>query len=62
MTKITLENEFGVYTIESKNDCETFIDYWGNLVRPLLIASGFPESLVDDCHNDTVRSLADDNV
>ena len=40
MTKITLENEFGVYTIESKNDCETFIDYWENLVRPLLIASG----------------------
>ena len=47
MNKITFENEYGIYTIESKQDFDHMGAVLNNLVRPVLTAAGYSESTLD---------------
>jgi hypothetical protein len=46
MTKITLENRDGKYTVEVSDELVTISDVIDDLIRPVLLAAGF--------HNDTI--------
>ena len=46
---ISLQNEFGKYTIHSKQDCSGIYDLKDNLLVPLLLAMGY--------HPETIASL-----
>jgi len=46
MTKITLEHEKGIYSVEV-NNIEFFECLLLKVIRPCLIASGYKEDLVD---------------
>lgn len=46
MTKITLENEDGVYSIEVTKECVTMTDIVEDLLIPLLSAAGFHQDMV----------------
>ena len=48
MTKNTLENEFGTYTIAPKLMASTIDNHYEYLIKPLLVASGFGEKTVED--------------
>lgn len=48
MNKITFENEFGIYTIESKQDCDYIGQVINNLIRPVLAAVGYGEKVLDE--------------
>ena len=46
MTKITLEDQYGKYTVEVKQDDMPLDDLIEHLVRPLLIVTGYNEETI----------------
>lgn len=48
MNKITYEDDFGIYTIESKQNCDCIGQVINNLIRPVLAAAGYSEKLLDE--------------
>lgn len=53
-TKITLENEHGTYSVEIRNTELTINALVRDVVKPVLLAAGYSESLVDEylnCHD-----------
>lgn len=48
MNKITFENDFGIYTVESKQDCDHMGQVINNLIRPVLAAASYSEKLLDE--------------
>ena len=49
MTKITIENEFGTYTVETKRNIQFIEEYFLVLIIPALCAASFTEETVYDC-------------
>lgn len=47
MTKITLENSYGIYTIQVPQDDMNIDSIYENLIIPVLCASGFDRKLVE---------------
>lgn len=48
MPKITFENEFGVYTIDSKVSVETIDQAFETLITPLLLAAGYQPETIEE--------------
>ena len=46
-TKITIENNYGIYSIESKETDLTFNDLWECVVMPVILAAGYSKELID---------------
>lgn len=55
MSKITLENEFGTYTIDSKKEVEHINDVMDYLVMPLLLAAGYQPSTIKEGIEDAIE-------
>ena len=49
MTKITLETEDGVYTVQTKLEIDKLPDIYELLVEPLFLAAGFQENTIAGC-------------
>ena len=47
MTKVTLENEFGKYSVEVSAEVEPIDCLISMVIRPLLLAVGYSERVVD---------------
>lgn len=48
MTKVTLENEFGVYSVGTEANVEVLDCLLERVVKPCLVAVGYSRSLVDE--------------
>ena len=46
-TKITLKNEYGVYSIEVKKEDMNIDEMFSDLIVPVLVASGYSQETVD---------------
>lgn len=44
--KITLENECGIYSVETKDEFAHINEYFTNLIVPVLLAGGFAPSTI----------------
>jgi hypothetical protein len=58
MTKITLENEFGTYSVECKRDIQFIEEYFLVLIIPALCAASFTEETVYDCIESIANGVA----
>lgn len=47
-SKITLENQYGTYSIEAKQPTKTIQEVRENLLIPVLLAAGFGEKTVNE--------------
>lgn len=57
MTKITIENEFGTYSVSTNANVDFLKCFIERLVKPCLCAMGYSQNLVDD-----VVNLSDDEA
>ena len=48
MTKITLENKYGVFSVEYKSELNNINDLFENLVEPVLLSAGYSKELIND--------------
>lgn len=49
VTSLLLENEYGVYYVSTAGTDLTGPEFVSDLVRPLMLASGYQPGTVDDC-------------
>ena len=56
MTKISLETEYGIASIEVRENCISIDQMFNSLIEPVLVASGYSQKQVDDYFE---RSIAD---
>ena len=50
-TKVTLENEHGTYSVEVKNTELTINALVRDVIKPVTLAAGYNEALVDEYFN-----------
>ncbi len=52
MTKLTLENEYGIYSVENRKDDPDLAAVIEFLVIPVLLAAGYHQNSIDEALGD----------
>lgn len=47
-TKITLENQYGTFTVETKEHEITLVEVFENLIIPVLLSAGYHNESIKD--------------
>ena len=52
MNKMTFEDDYGIYSIESKESFDNILDVVDSLIIPILRAAGYAEASIEKLWND----------